>query len=149
MPLVDGYALIQEVRRDHAISSIPIIVLSASAFESDKQKSLEAGVDWFLSKPIDIEQLFTALGELLHIEWDVASDAAPITSLMILPELDKLQSLRQAAKIGDIVALEEQTNALMILDIRYVQFGKHVQEMLLTFQMHRLRTWLNSLHTIN
>lgn len=144
MPEMDGYAFIQQVRHNPSTEFTPIIALSASAFASDKQKSLDTGCDWFLSKPLDVEQLFTALAELLQIEWVSTSEESVFAPTIFYPTFQELQLLKQAAQIGDIVALEEQVKTLIMQDARYLPFGEQVQSMVSTFQMQRLRTWLDA-----
>jgi CheY-like chemotaxis protein/anti-sigma regulatory factor (Ser/Thr protein kinase) len=67
MPIMDGYTAARTIRafEDPKLANIPIIALSANAFEEDKQKSLEAGMNGHIAKPIDIEELMRLLLYLL------------------------------------------------------------------------------------
>ena len=47
---------------------IPIIAMTANAFEEDVKKSLEAGMNGHLSKPIDIQKMYALLDHLLNEE---------------------------------------------------------------------------------
>ena len=63
MPNMDGYTASRKIRgmeREDA-KAIPIIALTANAFDEDKKKALECGMDGFLSKPIVIEELISIL----------------------------------------------------------------------------------------
>ena len=53
MPLKDGYTATRELKQDPATSFIPIVGLSALAMRGDEQKAREAGVDEYLTKPIE------------------------------------------------------------------------------------------------
>ena len=66
MPEMDGYQLAREVRTayDSRISSLPIIAITANATESDKKKCCAAGMDGFLTKPIEINFLKNFLLDL-------------------------------------------------------------------------------------
>lgn len=69
MPEMDGLqatAAIRELNRSDA-KNIPIIAMTANAFDEDVQSSLQAGMNAHLSKPVEPEQLFRTLGELI---WD-------------------------------------------------------------------------------
>ena len=63
MPVMNGYEASKAIRKleDPALSQIPIIALSANAFESDRQMSLESGMNEHLAKPIDIPLLLNTI----------------------------------------------------------------------------------------
>ncbi len=67
MPVMDGLeasAAIRELDRDDA-KTIPIIALTANAFDEDVQRSLQAGMNAHLSKPVEPDRLYTTLEELI------------------------------------------------------------------------------------
>lgn len=67
MPVMDGYEAARKIRtRDDEIASIPIVALTANAMEGDRQRSLEAGMDDFLIKPIKLDVLKDALTKHLR-----------------------------------------------------------------------------------
>ena len=63
MPNMDGYEATQLIRQlpDRKKSRLPVIAMTANAFEEDKRNALAAGMDGFLSKPIVIEELIHTL----------------------------------------------------------------------------------------
>jgi two-component system, cell cycle response regulator DivK len=62
MPDMDGYQAIAAIRSSEQISKIPIIAVTAQAMVGDREKSLEAGADNYISKPIDVDALLELLG---------------------------------------------------------------------------------------
>ncbi len=68
MPVMNGWEATRGIRNlNHpVISHIPIIALSADAFDSDKQMSIESGMDAHLTKPIDIPILLETIAKTLH-----------------------------------------------------------------------------------
>ena len=70
MPVMDGLTATREIRKlTHPYAaSIPIIALSANAFEEDVQQCLQAGMNEHLSKPVDVDRLKETLGRLLGLE---------------------------------------------------------------------------------
>ena len=70
MPVMDGLTATREIRKlTHPdAASIPIIALSANAFEEDVQQCLQAGMNEHLSKPVDVDRLKETLGRLLGLE---------------------------------------------------------------------------------
>ena len=67
MPRMDGYEATRQIRSltDPDVANVPIIAMTANAFEEDKQCALAAGMNAFLAKPIDITQLFEMLATVL------------------------------------------------------------------------------------
>ena len=63
MPVLDGYAATRKIRETN--KDIPILALSANNFQEDIEKSLAAGMNAHLAKPIDIKKLFGTLREVL------------------------------------------------------------------------------------
>lgn len=67
MPVMDGYEATDRIRKSGCAdaSSVPIVAMSANAFSEDVAKSLDAGMNMHLSKPIDIGKVLSALVELI------------------------------------------------------------------------------------
>jgi CheY-like chemotaxis protein len=61
MPVMDGYAATREIRKDKHFKDLPIIAMTAHAMAGDEDKSLEAGMNGHVAKPIDPDQLFSTL----------------------------------------------------------------------------------------
>ncbi len=68
MPVMDGYEATRAIRAlpDSAVASIPILAMTANAFEKDKRDALRAGMNDHIAKPIEIDKLFSALDRLLN-----------------------------------------------------------------------------------
>lgn len=68
MPKMDGYKATCEIRnlQDKAKACIPIVAITANAFEEDKKKAIDAGMDAHIAKPINIEDLFVVLTDILN-----------------------------------------------------------------------------------
>ena len=67
MPVMNGYDATREIRAlpDPALAGIPILAMTANAFDEDRRSALECGMDGFLSKPIVIAELVHELQRLL------------------------------------------------------------------------------------
>lgn len=57
MPGVDGYALTARIKGTPGFASVPIVAVTANVMRGDREKSLEAGCDGYIQKPIDIDIL--------------------------------------------------------------------------------------------
>ena len=65
MPIMNGYEATKKIRDTYPDTHIPIIALSANAFAEDKKKSIEAGMDDHVAKPIDVNTLKETLAKFL------------------------------------------------------------------------------------
>ena len=57
MPEMDGYTLTAQIRGMSGFESVPIVALTANVMRGDRERSLEAGCDGYIQKPIDIDIL--------------------------------------------------------------------------------------------
>jgi CheY-like chemotaxis protein len=66
MPEMDGYQTIAAIRENPIFRRLPIIALTAKAMKGDREKCLESGASEYLAKPVNTEQLLTAMRGWLH-----------------------------------------------------------------------------------
>ena len=65
MPDMDGYTLTAKIRALPGFERIPILALTANVMRGDKEKTLEAGCDGYIQKPLDIDQLIREVERFL------------------------------------------------------------------------------------
>ena len=65
MPNMDGYQATQKIRE---FSAIPIVAMSANAFEEDKQKALSFGMNGYIAKPMDMDKVILILNQVLEFK---------------------------------------------------------------------------------
>ncbi|MCI8321996.1 MAG: response regulator [Dorea sp.] len=67
MPVMDGYEATRAIRQldDDEISNIPIVAMTANAFDEDRKKAFECGMNSHIAKPVDVEILFDTLKKIL------------------------------------------------------------------------------------
>jgi CheY-like chemotaxis protein len=66
MPEMDGYQTMGVIRENPAFRRLPIIALTAKAMKGDREKCIEAGASDYLAKPVNTDQLLSALRMWLH-----------------------------------------------------------------------------------
>jgi len=65
MPDMDGYTLTAKIKSLPGFERIPILAVTANVMRGDKEKTLEAGCDGYIQKPLDIEQLTREIEKFL------------------------------------------------------------------------------------
>ncbi len=81
MPVMDGYTATKVIRKlpDHKKATIPIIAMTANAFQEDRIRVLEAGMNAHIGKPIDVDHLFATLGRIMAYKLYIV-DSAELTA---------------------------------------------------------------------
>ena len=69
-PKMDGYEATRQIRQlaDRQIAAIPIVAMTANAFEEDRQSALDAGMNGHIAKPIENSELFEILKMVLNLQ---------------------------------------------------------------------------------
>jgi CheY-like chemotaxis protein/signal transduction histidine kinase/HAMP domain-containing protein len=83
MPEMDGYETMRAIRKLPQFSMLPIIALTAKAMKGDREKCIEAGASDYVTKPVELEQLFSVMRVWAwqrSYEPGPATDLAPLTS---------------------------------------------------------------------
>ena len=65
MPDMDGYALTAKIKSMPGFERIPILAITANVMRGDREKSLEAGCDGYIQKPLDVDQLVKEIEKFL------------------------------------------------------------------------------------
>jgi signal transduction histidine kinase/DNA-binding response OmpR family regulator len=149
MPIMDGYTLMEKLSESVEYKDIPVVASSASVFETDRYKSLNAGAIAFLPKPIPADSLFELLRVHLQLEWiyEEVSQESPNNSKnpkeIILPEKEVLRNLCDLAKEGDTDGIISVMDELKLQNSEFIAFAATVVELAENFQLKKLREMLN------
>lgn len=161
MPNMDGFELMMKLQANPQTSSIPIIVSSASVFDADRQRSLEAGAKSFLPKPLQVEELTKTLGNLLNLEWIYdnynsslgnannpenskiqPNQTADGETEIIPPSEEIVQQLYHLAMMGDIPAIEGILKEITAQDKQLLGFAEQISKLAASFQTAKIRKFL-------
>jgi two-component system, sensor histidine kinase and response regulator len=132
MPVMDGYTAThtwrQRERSGAVPSHLPIIALTANAFDSDRQRCLAVGMDYFLAKPLQLEELLTALHAVLPGNTLPLADNLGMTNPKTPPSdsvafdpvpLQRLSSITGNGNlISEVVSLFSQDAANQLSELR-------------------------------
>ncbi|NJO17032.1 MAG: response regulator [Thioploca sp.] len=112
MSVLDGLQTTKALRESLHFKDIPVIAVSASAFNIDQQRALAAGCNAHISKPVILNQLLTELGRFLPLEWRYEASIPPeIPKGPPLSEEQKTQLL-QLWKQGEIKRIRDYLSDL-------------------------------------
>lgn len=70
MPGVDGYTLTSRIKSTPGFAQVPIVAVTANVMRGDRERSLEAGCDGYIQKPIDIDILSQQIGRFLSRKYN-------------------------------------------------------------------------------
>lgn len=139
MPDLDGFSLISQIRTSKIYKDLVIIVSSASVFEADQYRSIEAGGNDFLPKPVLAGELFQKLKKHLQLEWiyeeqAFTNDTAVETTDFIMPSETELEILYELAMKGNFKGIMKQVALLEKTDRKYGSFAKKIHQLAKGFQ---------------
>jgi two-component system cell cycle response regulator DivK len=66
MPDMDGYTLTNTIKLIPGLANIPIIAITANVMKGDREKTLQAGCDGYIEKPIDVDRFPEQVGRFFH-----------------------------------------------------------------------------------
>ncbi|MET1058466.1 MAG: ATP-binding protein [Nocardioides sp.] len=107
MPVLDGVAATRQIRAAEGGRSVPIIAMTASAFEGEREKCLAAGMDDFLTKPVDSTRLASVLRAHAHRTGGVRvapvtldeAPAAPADAVLDTGRIEELLEMGEGAEV--------------------------------------------------
>lgn len=67
MPKLDGFGVVRELRRDPELQSLPVVAITASAMQGDREKALQAGFNAYCTKPLSLTALREQVAGLLGV----------------------------------------------------------------------------------
>jgi CheY-like chemotaxis protein len=154
MPVMSGFEAVQAIRQIPKFADVVVIAVSASAFESDEEKSRMVGCDDFVVKPVDVNRLFALLEEHLKVDWiyeeaeegveEERSDVPIPDQSLVPPPPDELKVLYDLALKGDIFGIRERVAILEQRDRKFRPFAAKLSQFAKTYQDDHLLAFLES-----
>jgi signal transduction histidine kinase/CheY-like chemotaxis protein len=153
MPIMDGHTMIQLLRENPQFQRTAIIVFSASVFETDRQKSLKAGANDFLPKPIQAENLMNSIQQLLKLTWiyeekneesgSQPGDGQAIRcSGLVLPSESDLYLLYDLSRKGLVHNLTQELDRLEQQNPQLDSFIQEIRPLIKSFQLKKIRSFI-------
>jgi signal transduction histidine kinase/FixJ family two-component response regulator len=146
MPVMNGWDMLEQLRQTEVLKAIPVVISSASVYEYDRQKSILAGGNDFLSKPVQAEELYSMLSQHLALDWVYEKNARQSSSVkmeMVIPPVSELTALLEFSKKGQIKGLQEELKRIAQIDTTYEPFVNHLDQLAKGFNIQKIRQFLN------
>lgn len=162
MPMIDGFEATRQLRKIPTLKPVPIIALSASAFDFHQQESREVGCNDFIAKPFRAEVLLKHLEKHLKLKWNYEEVATTILSgeevattilsdeelIKHLPE-DFLKSIKtpsteqaaillDLAMMGDVHGIMEFAEQLIQTDKELTPFSQQIYQLIDELQIEKI-----------
>ncbi|MBD2534850.1 response regulator [Nostoc flagelliforme FACHB-838] len=158
MPLINGYEMLYRLRNLLKFPNLKVVVSSASVFGYDKQKSLDAGADDFLPKPVQLSELLNKLEKHLEMEWIYEdNNLSTLTSANIMkisksnqakiipPPIEELICLKQLALRGRIKAIHKHLEKIEQMDEKYAAFVQYLNHLAQNFKTKEIKDFINEM----
>ena len=126
MPIMDGYTATRTIRAIPHLQTLPIVAMTAHAMTGDREKSLAAGMNDHVSKPIDKKQLFSVLTQWIHAPGPdvIRQEVAPPQTQPILEDTDPLLLPTTLPGIDIAAALERMSHDHTFLHSILLEFKR-------------------------
>ena len=134
MPVMDGLETIRSLRSSPLLAKTPIIAISASVSKSDAEKTLAAGANVFLSKPVVVDRLLQEMARMLALTWirerpDAVAREDRGAVPMVAPPPQEMRHLLELAKIGNMRDIRERATAIAAQHEQYRPFAEHLRSL--------------------
>ena len=153
MPVMDGLEATRRIRATPALEQVCIIAISASVTKEEQDQTIAAGVNTFMTKPVDQNLLLDKIGYFLGLTLvyeDGAGPGAPATAAtaakcgaMEAPPDSEIDVLRQLALQGNMRDLRSRADHIEALDARYAGFADKLRQLAKAYQSKAILELVN------
>ncbi|MEM6451066.1 MAG: ATP-binding protein [Cyanobacteria bacterium P01_D01_bin.105] len=147
MPVIDGYAMLKKIRSSETLKDLLVIVSSASVLAIDQHKSIAAGGNDFLAKPVQADELLHQLQKYLHLEWRYQSVPLKTDSdntlgteqTLVPPPKDVLERLFDLIQQGRLFDISQVADDIETLDPKHHSFAQKLKQLSKQFKIKELK----------
>ncbi len=150
MPIMDGWDMLSKMRRSELFEDALIVLTSPNIYELDRQKTLAAGADDFLTRPLQAEELYSILAKRLQINWIYASPpiepseelVTVATTEMVIPPASDLTVLLEYVRKGQIKGIKQELDRIARIDEKYHIFVKQLNKYAKNMNIQKIRSFI-------
>jgi signal transduction histidine kinase/DNA-binding NarL/FixJ family response regulator len=149
MPAIDGWEMLSNIRQSELLKNTVVILTSPNIKGDEHQKTLSAGANAFLTRPIQVEELYNLLAKYLQINWIYANpsissdDAVTVgTSEMVIPPVSDLNMLLEYARKGQIKGIKQELDKISRKDEKYQIFVRQLNKYAKNLNIQKIRAFI-------
>jgi signal transduction histidine kinase/DNA-binding NarL/FixJ family response regulator len=150
MPGIDGWEMLSHIRQSELLKNTAVILASPNINGDERQKSLRAGANAFLMRPIQVEELYNLLAKCLQINWIYANhsisssdgDVTVGTNEMIIPPVSDLNMLLEYARKGQIKGIKQELDKIARKDEKYQIFVRQLNKYVKNLNIQKIRAFI-------
>lgn len=145
MPEMDGFEATRRIRATLGRKKTSVIGISASVSEDVREKSLEAGCDDFVTKPLSLERLFEKLGNHLDLErifQPAETRVRPTKKARAIPPGAEVELIYRLAMEGDVESIQRQAEKIKAAEAQYSAFADELINLAENFQVKKIKKFL-------
>jgi signal transduction histidine kinase/CheY-like chemotaxis protein len=152
MPVMDGESAIQEIKKEFGNERFKIVVVTASAFDKNKEWFNRLGIDELITKPFRLEQIVWCLEEHLNAEFE--EEDQPEQKITDIPEInyqeislpeELLLQLKNASELNNISEMEKVLKTIQGMDGDLKPLANKIEELLNRFEIDGIIKIVNKL----
>ncbi|UOA10078.1 ATP-binding protein [Methylobacter sp. S3L5C] len=142
---IDGSETTRQLRNKGLL--MPIIILSANAYQADRLNAMTAGANDFLAKPVKVPHLLNKLKLHLALNWICQNDNIDLAATsteepLLLPPADEIKNLVHFVRIGDLLGLNKHLDELIRKQPKYQPFVSRVKALASEFRIAEIKKLL-------
>ena len=150
MPIMNGWQMLQEVRKLDKLKNTLFIICSVSTTDNDTQKAMRVGANYFLNKPVKFKELYRVLAKELQLTWLYSGEEIKKSMIsnyssknkIIIPPLSELETLLDFAKKGKIKGIEQELDRISKIDKQYQDFVNELNSFVKSFNIKKIREFI-------
>lgn len=147
MPGIDGIEATKRIRRLHGFRKVPVIAVSASTFQEDRENCLRQGCNRFMAKPVKINDVLSVIKEELDLDWvyEEVSDGQLRARPLSVPSAGMLAELHELVRYGNMRRIVEWADLLAEKEPAHSDFLDKLKELANAYRVEEIEKLINSL----